>query len=62
MRNRGPILKVPGAFAREEKGAAFKTISFLERIPENEPGANVSDHLSEEKDDPAQVPHRQGDQ
>lgn len=61
MRNKGTIPKVPGASAREKKPSAFKTISFLESFPENEPEANFSDHMSGEMGDPAQVPNRQGD-
>ena len=38
------MLIVPKASAREKKRASFKTISFLESIPENEQGTGFSDH------------------
>ena len=61
MRTRGNSLNMPGASAREKKVSAFKTISFLESSPENEPGASFSDHLSGDKGDPAHVPGPWGD-
>jgi len=61
MRTRGNILTAPGASAREKKMSSFKTIAFLESIPENEPDAGFSDHLRGNKDDPAQMPGRKGD-
>jgi hypothetical protein len=61
MRNRGNILMVPGASTREQKVSAFKTISFLESTPENEPGAGFLDHLRGDEGDPAQVPPPNGD-
>jgi hypothetical protein len=57
----GNILTVPGAFAREKKVSAFKTISFLVSAPENEPGTNFSDNLSGDAGDHANVPGPQGD-
>jgi hypothetical protein len=61
MRTRGNILITPGVTAREKKVSAFKAISFLESIPENEPGAGFSDHLIGAEGDPAQVPGHKGD-
>jgi hypothetical protein len=57
MRKRGTILTTPKASAREKKVYAFKTISFLECTPENEPGAGFSDHPGGDEGDHAQVPH-----
>ena len=61
MKSRGNILIAPGVSAREKKVSTFKTISFLESFPENEPGANFSDHLSGDEGDSAQVPGPRGD-
>ena len=41
--------------------SAFKTISFLESTPENEPGAGFSDQLIGDEGNHAQVPGPQGD-
>jgi hypothetical protein len=43
MNNRRKMLRVPKTSAREKKRSTFKTISFLESIPENEQGAGFSD-------------------
>jgi hypothetical protein len=56
MRNRRNIRIVPGASNREKKASAFKTISFLESFPENEQGANFSDHLIGDQGDHVQLP------
>lgn len=61
MRNKGTILIVPGASAREKKASAFKTISFLESFSENEPSAGYSEHPSGDEGDHAQVPCHSGD-
>ena len=52
---------VPGASAREKKVSAFKTISFLESTPENEPGAGFSDHLKGDKRDLTYAQRPKGD-
>ena len=46
MRTTGNSLIMPGPGAHEKKVWAFKTISFLVSLPENEPGTLYSDHLS----------------
>ena len=56
MSTRGNILTAPGASAREKKMSSFKTIAFLESIPENEQGANFSDHLIGDQGDSVQLP------
>ena len=61
MRNRRNIHITPGASEREKKMSAFKTISFLESTPENEPGAGFSDQLIGDEGNHAQVPGPQGD-
>jgi len=55
------MLIVPGAFTRENKVSAFKTISFLVSSPENEPVTNFSDHLCRDEGDHAHVPGPRGD-
>lgn len=57
MRNRGTILTTPKESAREKKMSAFKTISFLESFPENEPGAGFPDYPGGDEGDHTQVPH-----
>ena len=51
MKNRRKMLIVPKASAREKKRSSFKTISFLESIPENEQGTGFSDHPGGEEGD-----------
>lgn len=60
MRNTGNSLIMPGPVAREKKVSAFKTISFLVSLPENEPGTDCSDHLSGDEGN-ADVSHSRGD-
>jgi hypothetical protein len=61
MRTMGNILTVPGAFEREKKVSAFKTISFLVSSLENEPVTNFSDNLSGYEGDQANEPGPGGD-
>ena len=57
----GNILTVPGAFEREKKVSAFKTISFLVSSLEIEPVTNFSDSLSGYEGDQANEPGPGGD-
>jgi hypothetical protein len=57
MRNREIILTTPKESAREKKVSAFKTLSFLESFPENEPGSGFSDYPGGDECPHAQVPH-----
>ena len=43
MRKTGNSLIMPGSVVREKTMSAFKTISFLVSLPENEPDTNCSD-------------------
>ena len=61
VRTTGNMLIVQGAFTREKKVSAFKTISFLVSSPENEPVTNFSDHRSRDEGDHAHVPGPRGD-
>ena len=47
---------MPGPIAREKKVSAFKTISFLESLPENERGTSCSDKLIVDEDDRLSYP------
>jgi hypothetical protein len=62
MRKTGNSLIMPGSVVREKTMSAFKDISFLVSLPENEPDTNCSDyHSGDAGDHHSQVPDPQRD-
>jgi hypothetical protein len=57
MRTKRIIPTTPKESARDKNVSVFKTISFLESFPENEPNAGFSDTLRVDTGDHTQVIH-----